>query len=75
MTVTTTLFVVIDCGPLSDPVDGKVELSSTKLNAVATYNCKRNKHLVHGTITRVCQANGTWTGREPQCVSGMCAYT
>ena len=34
-----------------------------------TYTCKRNHRLVSGNLTRVCQGNGSWSGKEPVCKS------
>ena len=61
-------FLAVNCGSLTDPVDGKVHAKLTTFEAVATYNCKRG-HVLIGDITRTCQANGLWSGSQPKCVS------
>ena len=54
----------VDCGNLTNPVNGRVQYDSTKVNSIATYNCNADCDL---NITRVCQKNGTWSGEEPVC--------
>jgi len=61
------LSVVIDCGPLSDPINGTVEFTiSTILGSQAFYRCMEG-FLLNGNGVRMCQENGTWTGSDPTC--------
>lgn len=32
-----------------------------------TYTCKKDRRLVAGNLTRLCQDNGLWSGKEPIC--------
>ena len=50
-----------------DPDNGRVDFSSgTTFGSTATYECT-SPFAVNGTETRVCEANGTWSGEEPLC--------
>jgi hypothetical protein len=57
---------VVDCGNLGDPRNGRVDLTGTTFDSVATYSCIRD-YTLEGPRTRRCQADGTWSGREPTC--------
>ena len=53
-------FLVIDCGPLTDPDNGLVNTSSgTTFGNTATYTCYIG--------SRACQADGRWSSVEPTC--------
>ena len=57
----------IVCRNLSNPPNGRVTLSiGVFIGSQATYTCNRGYSLV-GDSTRVCQNDGTWTGRAPIC--------
>ena len=60
---------VVDCGTLSDPVNGQVSFSSTTYNSVATYTCSIG--ILQGDSSRICQADGSWSGSEPFCLSEL----
>ena len=58
----------MDCGPLSDIPNGRVDISpDTNVGSSAVYTCEFGYILV-GEEKRYCQADGTWSGREPECV-------
>ena len=60
---------VVDCGNLTDPVNGSVtHTSGTTFGQTATYSCNTGYNLV-GDSTRTCQATGVWSGSEPTCQS------
>ena len=60
-------FPGIDCGRLTAPKNGDISFSrGTLFGSVATYNCDSPFQLV-GVVTRVCQADGTWSGEAPIC--------
>ena len=64
--------LVADCGPLSNPANGQVDISSgTTLNSVATYSCYTGYN-VTGESTRICTADGQWTPTAPTCVGELC---
>ena len=43
-------------------------MDSPTFSSVASYSCDQGFGL-QGDATRVCQADGTWSGRTPQCIS------
>ena len=66
------ILAVVDCGSLTDPASGQVDLTSgTTLGQTATYSCNTGYNLV-GDSTRTCQATGQWSGSAPTC-EGICA--
>ena len=62
---------VVDCGRLSDILNGRVQVSTTTFGSTATYVCDPGYSVV-GTAVRSCLAVGVWSGREPSCTSKMC---
>ena len=57
----------MDCGPLPDIRHGQVDISpDTNVGSSAVYTCALAYILV-GEEERYCQADGTWSGREPEC--------
>ena len=57
----------IVCPNLSNPPNGRVSLSTgVFIGSRATYTCDSGYSLV-GVSTRVCQNDGTWSGRAPIC--------
>lgn len=60
------MFLVMQCGSLEDPANGRVSLSGTSFGAEATYTCITGFALV-GTEIRTCLADGSWTGVAPIC--------
>ena len=57
---------VIDCGPLPPPLDGQIVLGNTTAGNVAVYLCD-SEFVIHGDESRVCGADGFWSGGEPTC--------
>ena len=77
------ILIVVDCGSLTDPANGQVDLTSgTTFGQTATYSCNTGYNLV-GDSTRTCQATGEWSGSAPACQGmlvvkdyfHMCIYT
>ena len=62
------VFTVVVCPELMDPDDGQVELSNMVFGSVATYNCDTGYSL-NGSVSRMCMANGQWSGLDPICQS------
>ena len=60
----------IDCGPLGDPANGEVSLSSIMINSVATYSCNTGYTLT-GDDMRTCLETGLWSGSEPICTGRL----
>ena len=59
------LISTVDCGSLTDPANGQVDLTS--FGQTATYSCNTGYNLV-GDSTRTCEATGNWSGSAPTCV-------
>ena len=57
----------VDCGPLSPPLNGQIFIGNTTTDNVATYLCDSGFLLVDGDDSRVCGADGFWSGDEPTC--------
>ena len=74
--VNHTCFVIIfitavDCGSnLPNPANGDVHVVTTTLGSLAKYNCT-DQFILVGHDTRICQADGTWSGQIPSCVTGI----
>ena len=62
-----------DCGPLSDPPNGVVDLpSGTIQGSSALYTCNTGFEFTLTSISfRVCLASSFWTGDEPTCESKL----
>ena len=59
--------VAVDCGTLSEPANGGIDLSNgTLAGAVAIYTCDPSFRLI-GVEFRLCQENGSWSGEAPIC--------
>ena len=59
--------LAVDCGSLDAPSNGAVDTSSgTTFMMTATYTCNTG-YTRSGGQTRICQANGDWSGSEPVC--------
>ena len=57
----------MNCSTLSSPANGQVShFAGTAFGQTATYSCDTGYNLV-GDSTRMCQANGRWSGSEPIC--------
>ena len=61
-----TFTLVVDCGVLDNPANGRIDVSQTSFGTTATYSCNSGFVLV-GKATRTCQANGKWSGVAPTC--------
>ena len=60
---------VVDCRTLNTTMNGQVShLNGTTFGQTATYSCNTGYNLV-GDSTRMCQADGMWSGSEPICIS------
>ena len=58
----------MDCGTLTNPVNGQVSTTGTTFGQTATYSCNTGYNLM-GDDTRTCQATGQWSGNAPTCQS------
>ncbi len=57
----------IDCGVLSNPVNGSVEIPLTTFNAIITYTCN-DGYTLKGDTTRTCESDEQWSGSAPVCL-------
>ena len=67
--ITSIIFclTVVDCGALSNPVNGSVHYTAgTTFRQKANYSCNTGYNLV-GDNTRTCEATGEWSGSAPTC--------
>ena len=56
-----------DCGALNAPADGSVNYcNGTTYLSVATFEC-RIGYTLEGDAMRICQANETWSNKNPTC--------
>ena len=61
------MYIAVNCGTLSDPVNGRVDTSSgTAFRAVATYTCNTG-YILDGSSRRTCGANKQWNFVQPTC--------
>lgn len=63
-----TFFTAVDCGKLNPPQYGQVDFQSTSFQSRAIYSCFNGFQLI-GERTRICQADGQWSGEAPICQS------
>ena len=56
-----SLTFIVDCGNITDFINGEVIRNGTVLNSKATLTCNSGYTLV-GNITRVCLSTGNWSG-------------
>ena len=57
----------VDCGRLSDPVNGTVTtLGGTKFESLASYRCNAG-YVLSYPASRTCLSSGLWSGTSPRC--------
>ena len=64
----TCASAVVVCPGLMNPDNGQVELSDMVFGSIATYSCDTGYNL-NGSVTRMCMADGQWSGENPACQS------
>ena len=68
------LSLAVDCGSLSDPINGQVSTpDGTTFGSQAIYSCNEGFSVVENPI-RLCEANRDWSGPEPTCASKLLVY-
>ncbi|KAJ7383495.1 hypothetical protein OS493_027659 [Desmophyllum pertusum] len=68
---TETSCQAVDCGPLSVPMNGSSSGDSTVFPNSVIFKCDPG-FILNGSSTRMCQANGTWSGLVALCVAKDC---
>lgn len=66
--VLSIFFAGITCGYLPNISNGQFHTEKSIHGEIARYTCNENYRLV-GDKTRLCRANGTWSGTHPECIS------
>ena len=61
------LFIAVDCGPLSVPMNGSSAGDSTLFPNNVLFRCDSG-FILNGSSSRRCQADGTWSGLSVTCV-------
>ena len=59
-------FAGVDCGSLTAPLNGFIDIEETTLGSVVSYSCQRG-YILSNDESRVCQSTGVWSGEEPIC--------
>lgn len=69
MLALSSAFTGVDCGVLSDPLNGVVILDqgTTRFGDEARYECNEGYNMTSGDGIRTCTAGTMWSGEEPQC--------
>lgn len=66
----------MDCGLLNGTLPSNARVlytGGTTFNFVANYACDEGFRLI-GNTSRICQADGTWSGTPPQCNGMLIAF-
>ena len=70
-----TLFLpAVDCGRLAIPEHGFAHGNSTTYPNTITFSCSTGFSL-HGTSSRTCQADGTWTSGKTRCQGTVFSFS
>ena len=62
---------MVDCGDPGLPLNAARVVTGTTFSSRVTYSCSVN-FMLSGEETRVCQADGTWSGTLPTCERMLC---
>ena len=61
-----SMILISDCGPLTAPANGDVNLATTTYGSSATFSCGALYQL-KGNPVLTCEAGGTWSSLPPIC--------
>ncbi len=67
------VFAVVFCSLLANLTNGQVLTTDIVYQSTVTYSCD-NGYTLSGNQLRTCQANGQWSGSDPDCDCEYC-YT
>ena len=56
----------VDCGNHSQPENGEVSMSTSTLDSMANFSCKKG-FILQGSSTRECLKNRSWSGIAALC--------
>lgn len=59
-------FVLVDCGNLDHPVNGRVEYFNSNYQSLASYTCDKG-YKISGNNVRQCGADALWDLTTPIC--------
>lgn len=59
---------VIRCGYVGSISNGNVTVTKSSYNGTASFECDTGYEMI-GVSQRICQLNGKWSERNPECVS------
>lgn len=62
------IFLVIRCGYVSSPTNGKIHITKVSYGGVATFQCDDGYDLI-GPTSRTCGLDGKWSKTNPECNS------
>ena len=70
MLYSVSISTAVDCGPLTNPTNGEVNLpSGTTFGSVTTFSCNTGYRLSHQQVV-MCGADGMWSPANPSCLGG-----
>ena len=62
------MILAVDCGSPGTPTNGNAIIISTTFGTTIMYSCNET-YILCGSDSRTCQANATWSGEVPDCIS------
>lgn len=70
------LLLVISCGWLDHPTNGRKNDTNYLLGSTINFTCNEGYELTAGSQERTCQVSGAWSGDTPQCsqVTGLLPF-
>ena len=62
------MILAVDCESPEFPKNGNTIIASTTFGTTIMYSCSQ-MYVLCGSKSRTCQANVTWSGEVPECIS------
>ncbi|XP_022089140.1 sushi domain-containing protein 2-like isoform X2 [Acanthaster planci] len=63
---------LVTCGSVSEPANGRKEVSRSNVGGVANFTCD-DGYTLQGESELMCQKNGTWSADVPVCAPVICS--